>query len=112
MGHSLSDYIVVADANRRYIDVSQSVCDLLGYSREEMLTKTIDDISAPSGAHTASMFQRFAETGRMRGWYLLRHRNGHLIEIDYVAEALPDGTFRACWFPRGVREADRRQLPR
>ncbi len=47
---------VEVDSSRRYIAVNDSACELLGYSRQELLNLRIDDISFPSGAHVGSMF--------------------------------------------------------
>jgi PAS domain-containing protein len=33
------------DSARRYLDCSDAVCQLIGYSRTELLEKKIDDIS-------------------------------------------------------------------
>lgn len=38
-------YIVFADEKRRYTDATQSACKLLGYTREELLAKSDDDVS-------------------------------------------------------------------
>ncbi len=42
---------VEVDAQRRFIDVNDGACKLLGYTRQEFLQLSVDDISFPSGAH-------------------------------------------------------------
>lgn len=104
-----SDFIVIVDRDRRYTEVSDAVCELLGYTREQLLTMRIDDISAPSGAHTSAMFENFVRDGKMHGWYIIKDSQGREVHIDYVAEALPDGRFRAEWTPHpGRNPAERR----
>jgi PAS domain S-box-containing protein len=95
----MSPYVVVVDRERRYVEVTDAVCELLGYTREQMLAMRIDDISAPSGAHAPAMFDKFVNDGKMRGWYLLKDSAGREVHIDFVAEALPDGRYRAEWTP-------------
>jgi hypothetical protein len=49
------------------------------------------------------MFENFVRDGKMHGWYILKDSRGNEIHVDYVAEALPDGRFRAEWSPHPVR---------
>lgn len=87
---------VEVDTHRRYITVSDSACELLGYTREELLGMTIDDITAPSGAHVPSMFERFVSDRAQAGIFALRHRNGQLIWIRYEA-SIVDGRAISVW---------------
>ncbi len=41
------DALFVEDDQDRILDVNQRACDLLGYDREELVTKTVADIQAP-----------------------------------------------------------------
>src|SRR6266404_7315023 len=43
-----AEYVVFVDSARRYVDYTNAVCDLLGYTRDEMLQKKIDDVSYDS----------------------------------------------------------------
>ena len=104
-----SDFIVIVDRNRRYTEVTDAVCELLGYSREQLLGMRIDDISAPSGAHTGAMFANFVRDGKMHGWYILKDIRGNEVHVDYVAEALPGGRFRAEWTPHPERKPPERR---
>ena len=58
---------VEVDSSRRYMAVNDAACELLGYSREELLRLTIDQVSYPSGAHVSPMFTRFLQDGSMSG---------------------------------------------
>ena len=40
----VQDAIFVEDANGRILDVNQSACQMFGYSREDFLSKTVDDL--------------------------------------------------------------------
>ena len=42
-----ADGIVVADTTGRYVDVNSAACRILGYSREEVLARTIPDMLEP-----------------------------------------------------------------
>ncbi len=77
---------VEVDSSRRYVSVSDSACELLGYTREELLTMRIDDVSFPSGAHVRPMFKRFVKDGKMRGIFALQRKSGEVIRIKFESE--------------------------
>ena len=47
--NSVADALLLCDANGRLVDVNQSVCDSLGYTRDELLCLSISDIEARPG---------------------------------------------------------------
>ena len=64
--------VVEVDAKRKYIAANQMACELLGYELDEFLKMTIDDISAPSGAHVPVMFEKYCDDGMMHGSFALQ----------------------------------------
>ncbi len=84
------------DAQRRYIDVNDAACKLLGYTRQEFLTLTIDDISFPSAAHVAPMHQQFLRNGAMSGIFALRRKSGEAILIKFESGQI-EGRSIATW---------------
>ncbi len=87
---------VEVDATRRYIAVNDSACELLGYTREELLTMRIDDISFPSGAHVQPMYSQFLEDGSMRGIFALRRKSGEIIWVRFKSR-IENGRSLATW---------------
>jgi PAS domain S-box-containing protein len=87
---------VEVDAARRYVDVDDAACELLGYSRDELLQMKIDDISAPSGAHVPPMFQLYSDKGELHGIFALRRKDGEVLRIRFES-AIRDGRYRATW---------------
>lgn len=93
-------YVAFVDENRRYLDVTDGVCELLGYSRSELLNMRIDDVTAPTMRSQAPpLFQQYLADGLQRGSYILSHRNQQEIPITYIARAFPDGCLVARWEP-------------
>jgi PAS domain S-box-containing protein len=93
--------IAFVDEQRRYLDVTDGVCELLGYTRSELLSMRIDDVTAPvMRSNTSSLFQQYLADGLQQGEYILRHRNGKEIPIDYIARVFPDGCMVARWEPK------------
>ena len=87
---------VEVDSTRRYVSVNDSACELLGYSRRELLSMRIDDISFPTGAHVAPMFDQFVRDGKMTGIFALRRKSGEVIRIRFESETT-DGRSLATW---------------
>ena len=94
------DYIVFADRERRWVEVSDGVCHLLGYSRTELLGRTIDELAAPElKEDVPTRFEDFVRDGFQQGTYALRHRAGRRVPIAYKAKVFPDGCLAAWWEP-------------
>ena len=87
---------VEVDGERRYVSVNDSACELLGYSRAELLGMRIDDLSAPSGAHVSPMFQRYVKEGEMNGIFALRRKDGKVLRIRFQS-SICDGRYTAEW---------------
>jgi PAS domain S-box-containing protein len=87
---------VEVDSSRRYVAVNDAACELLGYSREELLKMTIDDLSFPSGAHVDPMYTQFLRDGSMRGIFALRRKSGEGILVRFES-AIRDGRPVARW---------------
>jgi PAS domain S-box-containing protein len=79
------DYTTVVDMDRRYLEVSDSFCNLVGYQREELIGKTYDEISAPSTNDIPIVFRLFIKNGYMHGLWMLVHRRGNAILVRYEA---------------------------
>jgi PAS domain-containing protein len=93
------DMIVVVDAARSYVFVSDGACRLLGYDRSQFLELRIDDVVIGSTKTTEPLFQQFVSEGQQRGRIDLRHRSGAVITVDYIAEVQADGYMMARWQP-------------
>lgn len=95
------DYVAFVDQDRRYLDVTDGICTLLGYSRSDLLTMRIDDVAAPSEAkNVAPLFERYVAEKGQEGTFLLKNRLGKLIPIRYHSRVFPDGCMVARWEPQ------------
>jgi len=83
-------YTTVVDTNRRYLEVSDSFCQLVGYGREDLIGKTYDELSAPSTNDIPTVFRLFVKNGYMHGLWMLVHRSGTHILVRYEAWVRPD----------------------
>jgi two-component system sensor histidine kinase UhpB len=86
------DPILLMDDNCHYVDANPASCELLGYSREELLRMTADDVTpAELRARIPELMERFLADGRMGGEYTLLCKDGttRLVEFRSVANILP-----------------------
>ena len=79
-----ADYVIlVADESMRYLAASDAACDLLGYSREDLLTLTVRDLVVESNA--SELFDDFLRDDAQRGTITLRRKDGRLVVATYDA---------------------------
>ncbi len=83
-------YITVVDRDRKYVEVSDSFCQLVGYQREELVGMRYDDLTAPNTNDIPTVFGLFQKLGYMHGLWLLVSREGTRILVRYEAWLRPD----------------------
>jgi PAS domain S-box-containing protein len=90
---SIADAVLVAAADRRYVDANPAACDLLGYSRTQLLRLRIDDVVAQGSGWTDADFARFFQAGQWRGDLELRRQDGSTVLVEARASLLelPEG---------------------
>ncbi len=85
-----SKYFLYVDRRRQYTNVSDGVCELLGFRREEIIGRTIDwltydDVTVPA------LFDEFLKASQMTGTYALRSKKGLPVVVEFTATVLADG---------------------
>jgi PAS domain S-box-containing protein len=93
------DRVVFVDQSRRYIEASPKACELIGYERLELLGKRIEDVSAPDSEFVKKKFEQYVADGKQDGVFVLKHKNGRSVPIQYRSFVLPDGCMAAQWEP-------------
>lgn len=97
--HSLvehaSDAIVITDECGTYIDVNSSACNLLGYTREEILGMNASDIlhDLTSGTTLESRYEQLKSGQSIMRELFIRRKEGTLVEVESHSVMLPDGRF-------------------
>ncbi len=102
------DGIFVADLDGHYREVNQAGCRMLGYSRSELLDKTIMDLIPPGDVERLlqSREQMLSGSVHVAEW-ALRQRNGALLPVEVSAVILPDGRWQGI-----VRDVSERKRAR
>ena len=72
--------VFVADEDRRYIAVSKAACDLLGYTREELVALRVDDV-----AENVPGWTEMEHGGPVVGKAELTRKDGTTVTFRYVA---------------------------
>jgi PAS domain S-box-containing protein len=96
LGEALAhaDYVaLVADEDMRFVAVSDAACELLGWTREALLERSVPDIVVDRREAT-DRYGRFIREGVQRGVITLRRSDASTFEADYEARrtALAGGT--------------------
>ncbi len=90
------DGILIADPAGRYLDANPSAARMLGYSRDELIGRTAEDIVVPEEvAHVDPALEVIgADTDYQREWRF-RRRDGSTFDADVIATQMPDGNILA-----------------
>jgi PAS domain S-box-containing protein len=82
------DPILIADAERRYVNINQAACTLLGYSREQLLGMRVEDLLPEEGrGDIAASWESFVDAGRQRGEMELVKADGSRAVVEFSATA-------------------------
>jgi PAS domain S-box-containing protein len=77
--------IFLCDDSLRYVAVNDSACELLGWSREELLQLRVEDVVERPSAPLGRAVREIAD-GRIRsGTTNLRRRDGSSLPVQYVS---------------------------
>ncbi|MFZ0389278.1 MAG: PAS domain S-box protein, partial [Calditrichia bacterium] len=84
--------ILLADDEAKYVDVNPAACQMLGYTREEILQLSIADLTPPPDRDKLqSLWTEYLETGRQLGSFRMLKKNGEYLHTEFqaVANILP-----------------------
>lgn len=89
-----SDGIFIADKNSKFIDVNDHGCEMVGYSRDELFTMTMNDIVAVEDKTTNPL--RIAELTSQPNRMIVSERmlvrkDGAYLPVEIIAYGLQDG---------------------
>ncbi|PKO94432.1 MAG: hypothetical protein CVU16_02845 [Betaproteobacteria bacterium HGW-Betaproteobacteria-10] len=88
----VADGIFMADAQGRYVDVNAAGAQMLGYSRDEILTRGIADvICQEKSSRLAEEISRFADGAVITSEWRFQRKDGSRFYGEVVGRRLPDG---------------------
>jgi len=88
-----NDAIFIVDAELRYKDVNRKACELLGYSRKELLQMKITDILPPEQLpRSEKEFAKIQQKGEYEKFVgRVRTMDGRLLDVEVSASAIVEG---------------------
>jgi PAS domain S-box-containing protein len=107
------DAVFILNPNGVVTKVNARACELLGYSRNQLLDKAVTDLISPDEVHLLSVSQTsLGQNSASRQIWNYLHKDGSRIPTEVSAKILPDG----CWVTvvRDLRdrlESDHNQVP-
>lgn len=89
----VGDAILVADEQGHYLDANPAAEALVGYSRGELLTRSIPDLVARDAAWNVAEYARLLTQGTWRDELELVRKDGQVIPVEALVTAadLPEG---------------------
>lgn len=81
----------VVDMQGRFSDVNEAYCKMSGYTRDELLGMTIQDVEAlEDEADTARRVKEVTAKGKVQFETKHRRKDGRIIDLDVSANLMPD----------------------
>ena len=94
-------YVTLSSAEHRWLGMSDGVCQILGYSREELLGAPAEDFVAPELREDARrVFGILTRESQYEGESAVVRKDGTRILFKIKARVLPDGSIVGYWYPR------------
>jgi PAS domain S-box-containing protein len=75
--------VLVADEHGKYVAVNRFACEMLGYTRAELLSLRVHDVSAEP--EVEAHYDQFLKDRRAEGLSTVRHKDGSTFEFRYRA---------------------------
>lgn len=104
-----ADAIYWLDQDRRFIYVNAAACTMLGYSREELLEMTVNEIDPQiTREEVAKLMQSLAQDGKAMLETVHRRKDGSLFPVEVlVGRVMLDDAIFTCSFARDISERKR-----
>ncbi|MFB9185733.1 putative bifunctional diguanylate cyclase/phosphodiesterase [Dactylosporangium sucinum] len=103
----------VSTVDGRVVEVNQALCDMLGYTADELLAMTFEDFVLPDDPPSAAelfadLFAGQREQVRIEKPYI--HKDGHRVWTDLVASVIRDDEDRPRWLVAMFEDITERHL--
>lgn len=101
---SMFDGYLLGTADGRLLDVNQAYCDMMGYTREEVLNKTIFELDANySPDEIEQLSEKVNESNPIMETRHF-HKDGHAVDVEISSVQIDDG-----YFVSFIRDISRRK---
>ena len=90
-----SDGIFISDSQGKYLDVNSAGAEMLGYTREEILERSIPDVIASEESHRVAPETSRLASDAIRSEWRFRRKDGSFFPGEVSGKRLPDGRLQA-----------------
>jgi PAS domain S-box-containing protein len=73
--HVAPDFVIELDVDRKCVAASDGFCKVLGYRRQDLVGKKLDDITVPRTNDIAVVCDLFQQSRYMHGIWVFRNRS-------------------------------------
>jgi PAS domain S-box-containing protein len=99
------DGFCIVDSDGNFIEANDAFCQMIGYSRNEMLIMPASDIEAiGSTENTETHLQRIIRDGSARFESIIKKQNGKLVDVEISANYIKEWGGRIIVFVRDITE--------
>ena len=99
------DGFYIADEQGRLLSANNTLCQMLGYDREELLSLTMYDfVVPPPPSSVKERIEHITSKGKGLFECFYRTRNGEMVEVEISATCLCQGMKRLVVFVRDIRQ--------
>ncbi|HSO35644.1 MAG TPA: PAS domain S-box protein, partial [Labilithrix sp.] len=93
---SAPDGVFIAGADGIYTDVNAAGCRMLGYTRDELVGKSVTELVRPGDLpRQSALTARILAGGREVSEWELRRKDGTYLAVELSSNTFPDGRMRA-----------------
>jgi PAS domain S-box-containing protein len=85
--------MALTDLSKSFLKINKAYCDIVGYTKNELLTMTYDDITHPEDKELDVNIFEEAASGNNSNFHLEKryiHKNGKIVYVDLMLNALRD----------------------
>ena len=104
--------MAVVGPEGRYLKANRALCEMLGYSEEELLATTFQGITHPEDLEASSANARSAVEGEIASYSIEKryfHARGHVIWVLLSVSLVRDGQGRPLYFVDQIQDITRRK---
>ncbi|HEX3866650.1 MAG TPA: PAS domain S-box protein, partial [Gemmatimonadaceae bacterium] len=87
------DGLLIARQNGVYLDANPSICEMLGYTREELIGRQASDIVAPAElGYISPALSTITSNADYRSEWRFKRKDDSIFTADVIGAMMPDGT--------------------
>ena len=105
--------VALVSPEGRWLKVNRALCELVGYTEAELLTRTFQDITYPEDLELDLEYVRRMVAGEIRSYQMEKryiHARGHLVAVLLNVSLVRDGQGRPRYFISQIQDITERKL--